>query len=228
VAGRVFERTQMPGIADGVGSGRVRVDALARWLQDVAYLDLVDAGLVEAGLWVVRRTELHVGAFPRFGEEVTLRTRCTGIGRFSAERTTTIEGGGADVEAVALWVWLDAETLRPQRFPASFVETYRESAGDRGAKVRLRHPDPPRAAGAGWCFRATDLDVAGHVNNAAYLAVIEEELAAEEPDSLELEIEYREPAQPGEALVIGAGEMRWIVSELGTAYASIRLGSAGL
>jgi acyl-ACP thioesterase len=228
VAGRVFERTQMPGIADGVGSGRVRVDALARWLQDVAYLDLVDAGLVEAGLWVVRRTELHVGAFPRFGEEVTLRTRCTGIGRFSAERTTTIEGGGADVDAVALWVWLDAETLRPQRFPASFVETYRESAGDRGAKVRLRHPDPPRAAGAGWRFRATDLDVAGHVNNAAYLAVIEEELAAEEPDSLELEIEYREPAQPGEALVIGAGEMRWIVSELGTAYASIRLGSAGL
>ena len=34
----------MPGIADAVGDGRVRLDAIARWLQDVAYADLIDAG----------------------------------------------------------------------------------------------------------------------------------------------------------------------------------------
>jgi hypothetical protein len=54
--------------------------------------------------------------------------------------------------------------------------------------------------------------------------VIEEELAASEPESLELEIEYREPAQPGEALVVDEGEMRWILGELGQTYASVRLG----
>ena len=39
----------MPGIADAVGSGRVRVDAIARWLQDVAYADIIDAGFDEGG-----------------------------------------------------------------------------------------------------------------------------------------------------------------------------------
>src|SRR5205814_9256418 len=43
--GRVFEREMLPGLADASGSGRVRVDAIARWLQDVAYADLVAAGL---------------------------------------------------------------------------------------------------------------------------------------------------------------------------------------
>lgn len=225
MSGRVFERSLLPGIADATGSGRVRVDALARWLQDVAYLDLIDGGLVQEGVWVVRRTQIAAERFPRFGEPVVVRTRCTGIGRFSAERTTTIAGDGAAVEAVALWVWLDAATLRPQRFPESFVDLYRESAAGRDAKVRLKHPDPPAGAGAGrrWRFRASDLDVAGHVNNAAYLAVIEEELAADEPQSLALEIEYREPAQPGEALVVAEGAMRWILGELGETYASIRL-----
>ena len=218
--GRVFERVQLPGIADAVGGGRVRVDAIARWLQDVAYLDLVDAGLVEDGLWVVRRTQIRIERFPRFGEEVTLRTWCSGIGRFSAERRTTIASDNAAVEAVSLWVWLDAETLRPLRFSEGFIAAYRESAGDRGAKVRLKHPDAPAGgAGAAWRFRAADLDAAGHVNNASYLAVVEEELATTDPDSMELEIEYREPAQPGDALVIAAGEMRWITGELGETYA---------
>lgn len=223
--GRVYERALLPGIADAGPTGRVRLDAIARWLQDVAYLDLIDAGVVEDGVWVVRRTRIEVERFPRFGEEVTLRTWCSGIGRFSAERRTTIAGGEASIEAVALWVWLDAETLRPRRFPSDFVEVYGESAAGREAKVRLRHPEPPqRTPQAAWRFRAADLDTAGHVNNAAYLAVVEEELAAAEPQALELEIEYREPARRGEALVIADSAMRWIVGELGETYASIRLG----
>ena len=42
--GRAYEMSLMPGIADANGAGRVRVDAIARWLQDVAYHDLIDAG----------------------------------------------------------------------------------------------------------------------------------------------------------------------------------------
>ena len=218
----------MPGIADGVGSGRVRLDAIARWLQDVAYLDLVNAGLVEEGVWVVRRTRIRVDGFPRFGAEVTLRTWCSGIGRFSAERRTTITGDAAAIEAVALWVWLDRETLRPQRFPASFIDVYRKSAGGRDAKVRLRHPEPPPGAErAPWAFRADDLDVAGHVNNASYLAPLEQELLGSEPESLEVEIEYREPAQAGEAVVLIDGDRRWIVAPDGRVYASLLLGGSG-
>jgi acyl-ACP thioesterase len=224
-AGRVFESTLMPGIADAVGSRRVRIDAIGRWLQDVAYLDIVDAGFAERGIWVVRRSRIRVEAFPRFGQPVTLRTWCSGIGRFSAERRTTVTGSDARVEAVALWIWIDAESLRPRRFPAEFVDVYRESAGGRDAPVRLRHPDPPDdARRSSWRFRAADIDVAGHVNNTSYLAPIEEDLAGEDPPRLDLEIEYREPAHAGEFDLLRAAARLWLVGDGGPVYASLLLG----
>ena len=95
--GRTFERQVVPGLADAVGSGRVRLDAIARWLQDIAYADVVDAGLAGRGAWVVRRARLRVEAFPRFGEGVSLRTFCSAAGRLAAERRTSVAGGVAAV-----------------------------------------------------------------------------------------------------------------------------------
>ena len=53
-AGRVYEQAIRPGIADATPSGRCRLDAIARWLQDIAYADLVDAGFEGRGAWIVR------------------------------------------------------------------------------------------------------------------------------------------------------------------------------
>jgi acyl-ACP thioesterase len=221
--GRVFERALMPGIADAVGGGRVRLDAIARWLQDVAYADLLDAGFDEGGVWIVRRLRLRVESFPRFGELATLRTFCSGLGRFSAERRTAISAASAAVEAVALWVWID-ESGRPARFPARFTDLYRESAGERGAPVRLRHPEPPAdAERAPWAFRAADVDVAGHVNNSHYWEPLEERLAGADPDRLDAEIEHREPAQAGPARIVGDGAGLWIESADGAVHASIQV-----
>jgi acyl-ACP thioesterase len=219
--GRVFSERLMPGVADATGSGRVRLDALARWLQDVAYHDLLDAGFDEGGAWVVRRQRLLIESFPRFGEPITLRTFCSGLGRFAAERRTSMRGATAGVEAVALWIWLDAETLRPMRFPPAFVDLYSASAEGRGAGVRLRLPDPPAGAESGrFEFRETDIDVAGHVNNSHYFAALEEELVGAEPTSVDIEIEYREPAGAGEATVLRDGDRRWIIDAGGRTCAS--------
>jgi acyl-ACP thioesterase len=223
--GRVFERTLRPGIADATGSGRVRLDAIARWLQDVAYLDLVDAGFEGQGAWVVRRQRIRVERFPRFGEDLVVRTFCSGIGRFSAERRTTVaaDGGPALVETVALWICLDAESLRPMRFPPEFVEVYEESAAGRDANVRLRHAEPPEAvASEPWSFRAVDIDAAGHVNNSHYWAVLEEELSGDgEPEAIDAEVEHREPAQAGEAVVLRDGRMAWVAAPGGELHASL-------
>jgi acyl-ACP thioesterase len=212
--GRAFEREMRPGIADADAAGRCRLDAIARWLQDVAYADLVDAGFEGRGAWIVRRTRIRVEAFPRFGEELVVRTFCSGIGRFSAERRTTIGGEGAAVETVALWICLDPEEGRPMRFPPEFLAVYAESAAGRDANVRLRHPDPPEGAPREpWRFRASELDPARHINNSHYWAPLEEELASgEEPESLDAEIEYRDPAQPGEVDLIRDGSSLWIAS----------------
>jgi acyl-ACP thioesterase len=212
-----------PGIADADGAGRCRLDAMARWLQDVAYADLIDAGFEGRGAWIVRRTRIRVESFPRFGDELTLRTFCSGIGRFSAERRTSIEGGSAAVETVALWVCLDPERGRPMRFPPDFIGAYEQSAGGRDANVRLRHPDPPDdGERTPWHFRASEMDPAGHINNSHYWTLLEEDLAAgAEPDTIDVEIEYRDPAMPGEVAVIRQGTSMWIASAGGALHASL-------
>jgi acyl-ACP thioesterase len=243
---RSFTLPRQPGFADCAPSGRVRLDALACWLQDVAYADVQDAGLERAAVWVVRRTRIRVNRFPRFGERFALTTFCSGIGRMWAERRTDIvrEGAGAngaapgaapapapgvaDVEAVSLWVHLDAEHWRPTPLTDAEAQAY-GGMPERKVSARLRHPTPDGVdGGAAWTFRATECDIADHVNNAAYWQPLEEELlAGDEPERIDVEIEYRAPAQPGAKRVLANGSYRWIVGDAEELHASIRLGADG-
>jgi acyl-ACP thioesterase len=227
---RAFSQPRWPGFADCAPSGRVRLDALACWLQDVAYADVQDAGLERAAVWVVRRTRIRVNRFPRFGERFALTTFCSGIGRMWAERRTDIVAEGApgdapaDVEAVSLWVHLDAEHWRPTPLTEEEMTTYGGMPARR-VSARLRHPAPESIdGGTSWTFRATESDIADHVNNAAYWQPLEEELlAGSDPERLDVEIEYRAPAQPGAHRVLGNGSYQWIVSDGDELHASIRL-----
>src|SRR5204862_5779852 len=112
-------------------------------------------------LWVVRRTRILVERFPRFGEQVRLRTWCSGTGRLWAERRTAIEGvngSEAAVEAVGLWVHLDPASGRPVPAPEPAAQDYTPSTGGRVVKARLRHPSPgDDAERTPWRFRATDM-----------------------------------------------------------------------
>lgn len=228
--GRVFAREATPGLGDAAPTGRIRLDALARWVQDVAHADVVDAGLEDRAVWVVRRIRMWVERFPRFGERAALRTFSSGTGRMWAERRTSVAtSGGGRVEAAVLWVHLDPQTLRPTPLDADEVAVYGPSTLGREVKARLRHPAPPGA----WCerrpwhFRTTELDLAGHVNNAAYWAPLEDELlrdgGAPEPAALDVELEFRTPAQPGCFEVLADGARRWIVAAGGDVHASLHL-----
>lgn len=225
--GRIFEGSMRPGLADCAPSGRIRLDAIARWLQDVAYADVEDAGLAASAVWVVRRTRISVSRFPRFAEHFDLRTFCSGLGRMWAERRTTIAGaddGEPVVEAVSLWVHLDPASWQPKPFSDEEIAAYGEAAGSRRVSARLRHPGPPPAApSARWLFRATECDLAAHVNNAAYWQPLEEELlqSNDEPGTIDVEIEYRSPAQPGETHIVRDGERRWILGPDGEMHASL-------
>ncbi len=127
--GRVFtEPPVRPGLADCTPTGRVRLDALARFVQDIAYADADDAGLSQAAAWVVRRTRMHVARFPRFGERLELSTFCSGMGRMWAERRTTISGDVAgEVEVVSLWVHLDPASGRPTPLSEEEIAMWGES-----------------------------------------------------------------------------------------------------
>jgi acyl-ACP thioesterase len=185
-------------------------------------------------VWVVRRARIKVTRFPRFADHLTLHTFCSGVGRAWAERRTTIERPGAgepDVEAVALWVHLDPVSWHPAPFSETEIAVYGSAAGDRKISHRLRHPaPPPDVATAPWTFRATESDVAGHINNAAYWTPLEQELlTGEEPDPerIDVEIEFKTPAQPGRKRVLSGGDRRWIVDHGGEIHASLLIGAGG-
>jgi acyl-ACP thioesterase len=228
-SGRIFEQSVRPGLADAAPSGRVRLDALARWLQDVAYADVDDAGLIEAAVWVVRRLRLVVGSFPRFGDPVSMSTFCSGLGRMWAERRTTLTSASGHVEAVAIWIHLDRESRRPVPFNDAEFAVYAEAARGREVKARLRHPVPgPDAQRSPWVFRAAETDLAGHVNNAAYWQPLEERLLAEpDPAGIDAEIEFRSPAQPGPVEVLTAESRMWVAALDGELHASLDMASAG-
>ncbi|MDQ6606266.1 MAG: thioesterase [Actinomycetota bacterium] len=232
--GRVYAQPMRPGLADCAPSGRIRLDGLARWLQEIAYFDVEEAGLAQSAAWVVRRTRLRIGRFPRFAEHFEVRTFCSGLGRMWGERRTTIaraavDGGEIDVEAVSLWVHLDPASWRPIPFSEAELAIFGDAMPGRRITARLRHPSPDSATElARFRFRASECDLAGHINNAAYWQAIEEELlgepgGAEALDGLDAEMEYRAPAHPGEKLILGHGDRRWIADGDGEVHASILL-----
>jgi acyl-ACP thioesterase len=225
--GRVFRHPVAAGLADVAPSGRARLDAIARWLQDAALADVVDSGLDGGGVWVLRRLRLRVRRFPRFGAALDVATFCSGTGALVAERRSTVrDDAGSAVEAVALWVHLDPDGLHPRALPEGFEAVYGASAAGRRVRARLRHPaaPPPDAPVRPWRFRAADLDLAGHVNNAVYWQGVEEELVAAEPaGGVDVEIEYRAAGDVGDAVVLAADGMRWISANGDDVLATVRL-----
>jgi acyl-ACP thioesterase len=198
--GRRVTRVRSVRLSDVTGTGRLRLDALARYLQDIAGDDVDDAGL--GGAWVLRRVVLACGALPVFRDEVTLTTFCSGTGSRWAERRTTLQtGGGVRVEAVALWVFVDPAG-RPVPLEDWFFDLYGEAAGNRRVSSRLQHRPPP-AEGVDirpWPLRVTDIDVLNHVNNAASWSAVEDEWARRPAGGglSRAEIEYRTAVDLGD------------------------------
>ncbi len=166
-------------LGDVTPSARLRLDGIARYLQDVAGDDTAEIDLPAHHGWILRRLELDVGRLPRLGHRVEVETRCTGVGGRWAERTTTIaEAGETLVIARAVWVFVSIETGAPRPLPPVFFEAYGDGVRDHRVSARLTLPPPtPDATRTDWTWRATDLDVFGHVNNANYWAPVEEHLA---------------------------------------------------
>lgn len=193
-SGRVVTVTRHVGLGDVRRDATLRLDALARALQDAADEDAATSGIDDMGYWLLRRLAIDVQHTPRLRAPLTLSTWCSGVGARWAERRTDVSVGDVlAVRAVGIWVHVDRGTGAPAPLPDAFERVWSGSAQGRRVSARRRHPaPPPEVRRAGWLLRATDIDVIGHVNNAAYWAPIEEELARREAARVRsAEIEFR-------------------------------------
>ncbi len=195
--GRTFTAARTVRLGDVDAAGELRLDAIARYLQDVATDDALDAGIQNAMGWLVRRTLIRVERPAQLNGHVELTTFCTGSGRSWAERRTRVfHDGQPCADAVCLWIQIDPVAGRPSRLDDEFFLHWGESAAGRVVSSRLSLPKAPADAtdGRPWRFRTTDIDPFGHVNNAAQWSVVEEWLATSGTERRGIaELEYLAP-----------------------------------
>ena len=197
-------------LGDAAPDGRLRLDATARYLQDIANDDARDVGAVGRDLhgWVVRRTVIDVLDAPRYLQELTVTTWVAGVGAAWVDRRTRIStAAGAGIEASSLWVHVDPRTMRPQRLPGSVLSLWEGSTGGRrvkGSMVLVPDVGAPRTdvVISPWPVRRSDFDGFGHMNNAAYWEMLEEhrDPAASVPERCI--IEHLEGIVPGESVSV--------------------------
>lgn len=179
----------------------MRLDALARFLQDVAIDDVQETGWgTPLHLWFVRRIRIDVHVPFLEDRQIALTTWCSGLAAIAAGRRWSLtgdRGGRAEVDSV--WIHLGPDQ-RPARIDGFGV--YAEATGGRAVSTKLGLEEPPsQSMRRPWPLRATDVDRHGHVNNAAYWQAVEH-VAAESGFELRKPframLDFREPVDLGD------------------------------
>jgi acyl-ACP thioesterase len=211
--GRVFRSGRRIRLSDRAMDGRLRLDAVARYLQDVASDDVDETGWgAPEHLWVMRHLRIDVLAPLMEDDRVELATWSSGTATVAAARRLSLVGDHAGrVELDSVWIHLGPDA-RPARIEG--FDLYAESAGDRVASTKLELEEPPAdAPRRRWPLRVTDVDRLGHVNNAAYWHAVEEVLVEGGPDPrlpLRARLDHRHAIDFGDdvELAVHASEAR--------------------
>jgi acyl-ACP thioesterase len=196
-------------LSDADAHGRLRLDAVARFLQDAATDDVEETGWgAPEHLWVLR--SVRVDVIKPFLDDTTVEVVTWGssFAALAAGRRWSLTGdGGGSIEVDSTWIHLGPDA-RPARIGAGF-DGYAKAAQGRVASTKLTLA-PPSSDGrrVAWPLRATDVDRMGHVNNASYWAAIEHRLAGGDPDlrqPVRARLDYRHPIDLGDKVELVEG-----------------------
>jgi len=183
--------------------GRLRLDALARYLQDAAVDDVRETGWgLPDHLWFIRRVELEIEVPFLDDTSVELVTWSSGMAAIAAGRRWSLRGdAGGRAEVDSVWIHLGADG-RPTRIES--FGAYGDAAGARRVSTKIELPAPPDGAATfSWPLRSTDLDLHDHVNNAVHWQAVEHRLTAIDFDlrrPLGARLDYGDPLSLGDAV----------------------------
>ena len=155
---RTFTARRRVRLSDMDAAGRVRLDAVARFLQDAAIDDVQETGWgTPEHLWVIRRIQVDVVSPLLHDRELEIATWCSGVAAIAAGRRWSVGGdAGGRVEIDSVWIHLG-----PDQRPARIGDfgPYGVAAAGRSVSTKLALPDPPAdAVRSPWALRSTDLD----------------------------------------------------------------------
>lgn len=196
---RTFTSSRRVRVGDCNSDGVIRIDALARYLQDIGYDDTDDIGVGDGGLWVARSIvmEFPKGKLPQRNETVNLETYCGGIGRAFAQRIVNVNPEtNNQISTSTIWVSVDDEG-KPSAVPDWLKEAYPDAEkANASRKLTLLDIDQidENYLVISWQLRATDFDINNHVNNAvAFNALYEVAEARGATSPSQVIIEYHQP-----------------------------------
>ena len=202
---------------------RVRLDGLARYLQDVANDNYDDSGFAKvAPFWIVRRTVIDVlspivspASFHAERWCGALSTRWTDM-RVTLKSTTETSMFNPEtrpdglVEAVGFWINVNDQGM-PSRIGDEVMDLLLPMTDEHRLRYKAMNPekapspDELELPDREHVLRATDFDPFKHLNNAAYFAAVEDELV-DHMDLLDgpyrVVIEYLRPIVPGTPITI--------------------------
>ncbi|MDX1420378.1 MAG: thioesterase [Rubricoccaceae bacterium] len=196
--------------------GRVSVLPLLDYCQEAASNHARALGVMRfdldagPGHWVLRRLRLAVDRYPETREAVTVETWPSTENGLRVDRDFVItDGDGASIARVSsTWYILDLVRRRPVRIP-EWAQVVRLPERPRALPPSSSEPRPPDRPDHRRHFhvRRTDLDLAGHANNARYVEWAVETLPDALFDACELatvDILFRGEANRGDVVVCEA------------------------
>ncbi|KJF18135.1 acyl-ACP thioesterase domain-containing protein [Acidithrix ferrooxidans] len=219
-SGRVFTSQRRLGLGDCDTMGRLRIDSAVRIAQDIAASDLIDSGLSQEGIWVVRRTAIEFLGDARYQDLINVSTFCAGVGRAWAQRRTTIQVEEKPVvEISSLWIQTDPITRTPKSTSDSFLAIFGPSAFDRQVTHRLALDPHTTGKKLDWTPRFTDYDLLGHINNSTYFEAAEELINRYDPPKNDRQHftvvgEYRAGIELGRPLSIAINDLESEVAQI--------------
>ena len=206
----VFEQQWQLRAGDVDRLGRLRLDGVVRYMQDMGQDHLREKGYDDVHpLWIVRRSMVDMIGPIEFKDTLRLRRWCSGASNRWCEVRVRIEGRrGGLIESEAFWINFNRETQGPARIADDFMDALLQTttvnrlrwkaylaAGSRADADEIRE----------FPIRVSDIDLFDHVNNSVYWKVVEEYLGPypelqEAP--LRVTIEHDAPISYGDRLEV--------------------------
>lgn len=207
-SGHIFDVTRRLGTVDMDENQNLRIDGIARHLQDAGVDHLIHMDALDTHPhWIVRRTVIDVLQPITWPAQLRIRRWCSGISpRWCTMRARIDSDTGGLIETEGFWIHMNKDTMSPSRVADEFFDLMCTTTADHRLRWRQWLDTPlPTTPGTRFPLRRTDTDHFQHITNTAYWHAIHEFTA----DATELTqsphrfvLEYNKPIRYGELLDI--------------------------